>query len=57
MNKAKSRILKIGNGGESDHKAVISIIPSVPANGYITADRSFGSKKTEKSLRCIGSMH
>jgi Transposase DDE domain len=47
---------EIGNGGESDHKAVIPIIPSVPANGYITADRGFDSKKLRRMLRYKGSM-
>lgn len=46
---------EIGNGGESDHKAVISIIPSVPANVYVTADRGFDSKKLRRILRHKGS--
>ena len=47
---------EIGNGGESDHEAVIPIIPSVPANVYVTADKGFDSKKLRRILRYKGSM-
>ena len=47
---------EIGNGGKSDHKAVIPIIPSIPVNVYITADRGFDSKKLRRILRYKGSM-
>ena len=42
---------EIGNGGKSDHKAVIPIIPSIPVNVYITADRGFDSKKLRRRIR------
>ena len=50
------KTFEIGNGGESDHKAVIPIIQSVPANVYVTADRGFDSKKLRRVLRHKGSM-
>jgi len=46
------RNFEIGNGGESDHKAVMPIISSVPANVYVTAD----NKKLRRILRYRGSM-
>jgi IS5 family transposase len=50
------KTFEIGNGGESDHKAVIPIIPSIPANVYVTADRGFDSKKLRRILRYKGAM-
>jgi hypothetical protein len=54
----KSQIqgFEIGNGGESDYKAVTPIISSIPTGVYITADRGFDSKKLRRILRYKGSM-
>jgi hypothetical protein len=49
------RNFEIGNGGESDYKIVIPIIPSIPANVYVTANRGFDSKKLRRTLRYRGS--
>jgi transposase len=50
------RNFEIGNGGESEYKAVIPIIPSIPENVYVTADRGFDSKKLRRTLRHRGTM-
>lgn len=42
---------EMGNGGESDHKAVKAIIPRIPKRVYVTADRGYDSKKLRNILR------
>ena len=42
---------EIGKGGQSDHRAVLPILPSIPKNVYLTADRGFDSKKLRRKLR------
>jgi len=42
---------EIGNGGESDHKAIIPILPHIPSGVYLTADRGYDSKKLRRQIR------
>ena len=53
---AKGQIqqFEIGNGGESDHKAIKSIIPYIPKQVYVTADRGYDSKKLRRKIRYLG---
>lgn len=46
---------EVGNGGESDHKAINPIIPHIPKGVYATADRGFDSKKLRRKIRYMGS--
>jgi transposase len=41
--------------GESDHKAVLSILPQIPKQVYVTADRGYDSKKLRRKIRYQGS--
>lgn len=43
--------IEIANGGESDHKAVLQIIPFVPRKVYVTLDRGYDSKKLRRKIR------
>ena len=45
---------EIGNGGENDHKAVESIVPTIPAGVYVTGDKGFDSKRLRRRLRQRG---
>jgi transposase len=47
---------EIGNGGESDHKAVKAIVPKIPKAVYVTADKGFDSKKLRRKIRQNGAM-
>jgi IS5 family transposase len=47
---------EIGNGGESDHRAVKAIVPKIPKQVYVTADKGFDSKKLRRKIRHNGSM-
>jgi transposase len=43
--------IELGNGGESDHKAVLRIIPYIPKRVYVTLDRGYDSKKLRRKIR------
>lgn len=45
---------EIGNGGESDHKAINPIVPKIPKQVYATADKGFDSKKLRRKIRQNG---
>jgi len=42
---------EIGNGGESDHKAVKAIVHKIPTQVYVTADRGYDSQKLRRKIR------
>lgn len=46
---------EIGNGGESDHKAILPILAHIPKEVYVTADRGYDSKKLRRRIRHQGS--
>ena len=50
------QIFEIGNGGESDHKAINAIVHKIPKLVYVTADRGYDSKKLRRKIRHQGSM-
>jgi transposase len=41
----------IGNGGESDHKAVKRIVRHIPQNVFVTLDKGYDSKKLRRQIR------
>ena len=41
----------LGNGGESDHKAVKLILPHIPKGVWVTLDKGFDSKKLRRHIR------
>jgi IS5 family transposase len=43
--------VEIGNGGESDHKAVKPILKHLPKNVFVTLDKGFDSKKLRRQIR------
>jgi len=42
---------EIGNGGESDHKAVMPILKHIPKKVWVTLDKGFDSKKLRRQIR------
>ena len=42
---------EMGNGGESDHKAVKPILRHIPKNVFVTLDKGFDSKKLRGQIR------
>ena len=41
----------LGDGGESDHKAVKPILPHIPKGVWVTLDKGFDSKKLRRHIR------
>lgn len=42
---------ELGNGGQSDHKAVLAIIPNCPKNVFVTLDKGYDSQKLRRQIR------
>ena len=43
--------IELGNGGESDHKAVLPILPHIPEKVTVTLDSGYDSKKLRHKIR------
>jgi transposase len=44
---------ELANGGQSDHKAVLPILPYIPKQVYVTLDRGYDSKKLRRKIRYL----
>lgn len=42
---------ELGNGGESDHKAVKPILPHIPKGVWVTLDKGYDSKTLRRHIR------